>query len=135
MRAPASEVVMAAAATSPHAWQPVFGNTQEWAQPVCSPSNDPAAVETAVTWRVIFGNTSAWLPPRLSNPEIPAGTALAELCEFCRLPICQGEEFIANSAGERPTHARCLNLESPATPVQGAAPRRWLSLLLELVKS
>src|SRR5689334_13620906 len=112
MRAPATEVVMAATATSPHAWQPVFGNTEEWAPPACSPSNVPGAAETAVTWRVIFGNTSAWLPPQLVSPEVPAGSALAELCEFCRLPIRQGEDFIANSAGERPTHTCCPNMES-----------------------
>jgi len=126
---------MAAAATSPHAWQPVFGNTEEWAQPECSPSDNPAAAESAVTWRVIFGNTSAWLSPQLNSPATRPGDSLAERCELCRQPIGQGEDFVTNSAGERPAHTRCLNLESPATPVQGAAPRRWLSLLLALVKS
>ena len=124
---------MAAAATSTHEWQPVFGNTEEWAQPECSPSNNLAAAETAVTWRVIFGNTSAWLSPQLNTTQ--PGDVLPELCELCRLPIRQGEEFIANSAGDRPTHTRCLNLESPPTPVQGPPLRQWLSMLLALVKS
>lgn len=126
---------MAAAATSPCTWRSVFGDTEEWAQPACSPSNNPAAAESAATWRVIFGNTSAWLPPQLDGPDIQAGSALAELCELCRLPIRQGEDFIANSAGDRPTHTRCLNLESPPTPVQGPPLRRWLCMLLALVKS
>jgi hypothetical protein len=124
---------MAAAATSPHPWQPVFGNTEEWAPPECSPLDNPAAAETALTWRLIFGNTSAWLPAQLGSPETPAGSALAELCEFCRLPIRQGDDFIANSAGERPIHTKCLNLESPPAPVH--RPGGWLSMLLGLVKS
>lgn len=126
---------MAAAAASPCTWRFVFGDTEEWAQPECRSSDNPATAEGAVSWRVIFGNTSAWLPPQLGSPDMPAGGALAELCEYCRLPIRHGEDFIANSAGERPTHTRCLNLESAVTPVQRPAPRRWLSMLLALVKS
>jgi hypothetical protein len=127
---------MAAAAASHGTWRFVFGNTEEWAQPECgSPSCIQAVAESAVTWRLIFGNTSGWLPPQVDGPVTLPGAALAELCELCRQPIEQDEDFITNSAGERPAHTRCLNLKSPAVAEQGLVPRRWLSVLLDLVKS
>ncbi len=125
---------MSAGATSPCTWRLVFGNTEEWAQPECSRPCLQAGAEGPVTWRVIFGNTSAWLPPQLENPTTPALNALAEICELCRLPISQGEDFVTNSAGQQPAHTRCLDLESSAAAEQGPAPRRWLSMLRDLWK-
>lgn len=125
---------MATGAASPFTWRLVFGNTEKWARPEDgSRSSVPAGSDPAETWRVIFGNTSAWLPPQLESPAALPDKAL-ELCEFCRQPIGPGEDFTTNSAGERPTHTRCVKLESPAAAEQRSAPCRWLSVLRELVK-
>jgi hypothetical protein len=125
---------MPAAATSQCTWRFVFGNTEEWAQPECSPSSVPAVANSTPTWRVTFGSTSGWLPPQLDTPATSAGNALPDLCELCRLPIGQDEDFITNSAGERPIHTRCLNLQPPAVAEQGLAPRRSHSVLRDLLK-
>lgn|SRR5512135_3343911 len=126
---------MATGAASPFTWRLVFGNTEEWARlEDSSRSSVPGVSEPANTWRVIFGNTSAWLPPQLESPATLPDKAL-ERCEFCRQPIGPGEDFTTNSAGERPTHTRCLKLELPAVADPRPAPYRWLGVLRELVKS
>jgi hypothetical protein len=126
---------MATGATSPFTWRTVFGNTETWARPEdSSRSSIPAVSEAADTWRVIFGNTSAWLPPQLESPAALGEKAL-ERCELCRQLIGPGEDFTTNSAGERPTHTRCLGLGLPAAGEPPPALCRWLSVLRELVNS
>lgn len=122
---------MAAAATPPNSWRFVFGSTEQWAQPECSPSGVPILARGDPTWRVIFGDTLAWLPPQLDSPAASA----TDLCELCRQPIRQDEDFVTNSAGERPAHIRCLGQQSPAPSEQESAPHGWFSMLRNLLTS
>lgn len=110
-------------------WRLVFGDAENWAPPQMEnqTSTDESAQHPA-TWRVIFGNTAAWLPPQLDNSALPEDMS-AHRCELCRQPIAEGQDFVTNSAGQRPTHARCLGMASPATTESKPPSRTWLRML------
>lgn len=101
--------------------------------PPCRPTAQGEAAQSRGTWRVIFGSTEGWAPPNLENAGPLAGEGSTELCELCRQPISDGQGFITNSAGQRPTHLACLGDRSE-TAAEGRLPSRtWLGSLCELV--
>jgi hypothetical protein len=125
---------MAAGAIVRNTWRFVFGDTEDWMPPQvqCLPTAHDAQSQTS--WRFIFGNNSAWLPPQLDNAvSMPANRA-SERCELCRQPIADGESFMTNSAGERPTHTRCLGAASTAITEARPQSASWRSRLCGLVR-
>jgi hypothetical protein len=81
------------------------------------------------------GNTAAWLPPQPDNSASMPQNALIERCELCRQPIAEGQDFVTNSSGQRPTHSRCLGVTSQDPAGPRLASRTWLGMFYEFVKS